>query len=283
MVLSSATLTKSLRDKSKPLLELLPTAQSICRSEVSIYFPGKEEWLVEWLVERLEDEASLDGRLSPETWDTLLELLKTPNLNLTAASATLRKHKFVGIIAKTLSDAVVRYQGDDGSSLQNSHENEDVDMQDAASSTSSSATEPGSPLVRITFGSKKQRQIKRDGTRRSRQVQALLDAVFRSVELLKTRFETGLSRDIENPKRRKLDLTTPIFKISPEVAGALCESYFKLLYFVVQGLGECENISKWTYLCQLLWKSCSYGVSDNSKVTRILPAIEIYYADTNDI
>ncbi|KAK6534287.1 hypothetical protein TWF281_005615 [Arthrobotrys megalospora] len=270
MVLSTANLTKSLRDKSKPLLGLLPTAQSVCKGEVALFFPGKEEWLVEWLVERLEDEASSDGRLSPDAWNTLYDLLKTPNLNLTSASATLRKHKFAGIIAKTLSDAVAKYSSEESGSISSNHDTEDVEMQDAASSTSSSATEPGSPLLRTTYARVNRHKVKREWTRRGQQVEILLSAVFRVVEYLKVRFEGGSGRDDTNPKRRRLDLSTPIFKFSPETAAGLCESYFKLLFIVVQGLGWVGGAVNWTALCQMIWKSCSYGVSDAVKLASLV-------------
>ncbi|KAK6509515.1 hypothetical protein TWF481_004255 [Arthrobotrys musiformis] len=270
MVLSTANFTKSLRDKSKPLLGLLPTAQSVCRGEVALFFPGKEEWLVEWLVERLEDGTSSDGRLSPDAWNTLYELLNTPDLNLTAASATLRKHKFAGIIAKTLSDAVATYSNEEEEPISSNNDNEDVEMQDSASSTSSSATEPGSPLLRTTYARANRHKIRREWSRRGQQVEILLSAVFRVVEYLKVRFEGGSGRDETNPKRRRLDLTTPIFKFSPETAAQLCESYFKLLFIVVQGLGWVGGVVNWTALCQMIWKSCSYGVSDTAKLASLV-------------
>ncbi|KAK6363287.1 hypothetical protein TWF730_000727 [Orbilia blumenaviensis] len=270
MVLSTATLTKSLRDKSKPLLDLLPTAQSVCRGNVALFFPGKEEWLAEWLVERLEDEASSSGRLSPDAWNTLYDLFSTPDLNLTAAAATLRKHKFVGIVAKTLSDAVAKYSTEDGESISGSNDTEDVEMQDAASTTSSSATEPGSPLLRTTYARVNRHRIKREWSRRGQQVEILLSAVFRVVGYLKIRFEGGTGRDETNPKRRRLDLTTPIFKFSPEIAAGLFESYWKLLLIVVQGLGWVDGVVNWTSLCHMVWKSCSYGVSDIAKLASLV-------------
>ncbi|KAF3201995.1 hypothetical protein TWF679_011124 [Orbilia oligospora] len=270
MVLSTANFTKSLRDKSKPLLGLLPTAQSVCRGEVALFFPGKEEWLVEWLVERLEDGTSSDGRLSPDAWNTLYDLLNTPGLSLTAASTTLRKHKFAGIIAKTLSDAVATYSSEEEEPISSNNDAEDIEMRDSASSTSSSATEPGSPLLRTTYARANRHRIKREWTRRGQQVEVLLSAMFRVVEYLKVRFEGGSGRDQTNPKRRRLDLTTPVFKFSPETAAELCESYFKLLFIVVQGLGWVDGVVNWTALCQMIWKSCSYGVSDTSKLASLV-------------
>ncbi|KAK6516797.1 hypothetical protein TWF506_006683 [Arthrobotrys conoides] len=270
MVLSTANFTKSLRDRSKPLLELLPTAQSVCRGEVVLFFPGKEEWLVEWLVERLEDGTSSDGRLSPDAWNTLYDLLNTLDLNLTAASTTLRKHKFAGIIAKTLSEAAAKYSSEEEESISSNNGTEDIEMRDSASSTSSSATEPGSPLLRTTYARANRHRIKREWTRRGQQVEVLLSAVFRVVEYLKVRFEGGSGRDQTNPKRRRLDLTTPIFKFSPETAAELCESYFKLLFIVVQGLGWVDGVVNWTALCQMIWKSCSYGVSDAAKLSSLV-------------
>ncbi|RVD80674.1 uncharacterized protein DFL_008568 [Arthrobotrys flagrans] len=270
MVLSTADFTKSLRDKSKPLLGLLPTAQSVCRGEVALFFPGKEEWLVEWLVERLEDGTSSDGRLSPDAWNTLYDLLNTPDLNLIAASATLRKHKFAGIIAKTLSDAVATYSNKEEESISSHNDTDDIEMRDSVSSTSSSATEPGSPLLRTTYARANRHRIKREWTRRGQQVEILLSAVFRVVENLKARFEGGSGRDETNPKRRRLDLTTPIFKFSPGTAAELCESYFKLLFIVVQGLGWIDGVVNWTALCQMIWKSCSYGVSDTGQLASLV-------------
>ncbi|KAK6341055.1 hypothetical protein TWF696_009364 [Orbilia brochopaga] len=274
---STAALTKSLRDKKKPLLDLLPVAQAVCRNKTSIFFPGKEEWLVEWLVERLDDSSSLDGRLSPEAWDILYELLAAQNLNFTIAAATLKKHKFVAILARTLSDAVARYKcADDKSSPDdNNNASGDVEMHNAAtatSPTSSSATEPGSPVVRFTFGRQgsSSRVERRTQVRQGQQIHTLLTSVFRVVELLRTRFERSPGGTIENSKRRRLDLTTPVLKHSPEAAAVVLESYLRLLDVVVQGLGYVEDASGWTHSCLLIWKSCSHGISDAAKLVNLV-------------
>ncbi|KAF3941193.1 hypothetical protein ABW19_dt0202154 [Dactylella cylindrospora] len=280
MVESTATLTKSLRDKSKPLLDLLPTAQSIFQNEISIFFPGKEEWFVEWLVERLGDETSPDGRLSSETWKLLLDLLNTSNLNVTSATTSLRKHKFVEILAKTLSDAVARYESDENDTSLATSTSEDVDMHDAISSASSSATEPGSPLLRGAFGCKVHPQVQRSRIRRSREAQGLLLVVFKVVELLESWLEKAPGENIESPKRRRLVLSAAVLKGSPEIAASVVEAYFKLIYVMIQSLGDIEMIPNWTNSCQLIWKSASYGVSDFVKLAsltseKLLPPISM--------
>ncbi|KAJ6262168.1 hypothetical protein Dda_2973 [Drechslerella dactyloides] len=263
---STAALTKSLRDKKTPLLDLLPVAQAVYRNQAPIFFPGKEQWLVEWLVERLDEPASSpDGRLSPEAWDILYELLTTPNLNTTAAAATLKKHKFVGILARTLSDAAARYKSADGRQVDGSAST-DVEMHNAAatSPTSSSATEPGSPLVRIAFcrqgGSS--RLERKNQVRQGQQIHTLFVSVFRVVEFLRTRFEKSAGGAVETSKRRRLDLTTPVLKHSPETAASLLEAYLGLLDTMIQGLGYVDEAAGWTHSCLLIWKSCSHGISD---------------------
>ncbi|EPS43030.1 hypothetical protein H072_2979 [Dactylellina haptotyla CBS 200.50] len=270
MVLSTAALTKSLRDKATPLLDLIPTAQSLYRTDTAVFFPGKEEWLVEWLVERLAGEAASDGRLSLKAWNTLLDLLNSPNLNPNVASAILRRHKFVAIVAKTLSEAVARYQSNHGKPLYFNDGVEDTDMRDAASSASSSGTELGSPLVRTTFGSKANQQVKRDQIRRCQQAQMLLAAVFGVLEFIRLRYDQIVGRDLETTKRRRLNLTTPIFKSPPETAANLCESYFKLIYILISSNHQfCETLA-WTNICELIWKSSSYGISDAVKLASLV-------------
>ncbi|KAF3902009.1 hypothetical protein AA313_de0202743 [Arthrobotrys entomopaga] len=273
MVLSTATLTKSLRDKSKPLLDLVPAANSLYRENSTIFFPGKEEWLVEWLVERLREEVSPDARLSPDIWNTLYNLLKSPNLDLDTTSSILRKHKFVDILIKTLSEASARCYGS-GSDMTHSHDDDDgtddVDMQDVASSTSSSSTELGSPLVRTAFVTRNHSQERRDRIRWAKQVQLLLGSIFDVLELLKAWPDKITNRDKENTKRRRMNMGTPIFKSSPESAALMCESFFQLLYTLVSRSSWEEEVSSWTSLCHLIWKASSYGISDTTKLASLV-------------
>ncbi|KAK6528691.1 hypothetical protein TWF694_003934 [Orbilia ellipsospora] len=272
MVPSTVTLTKSLRDKSKPLLDLIPAANSLYRGNSAVFFPRKEEWLVEWLVERLREEASPDARLSLAIWNTLYDLLKRPNLDLDATSSILRKHKFVDILIKTLSEASARFYGSnsDGINVSSNDGTDDVDMQDIASSTSSSGTELGSPLVRTAFFTGNHSRERRDLIRRAKQVQLLLGSIFDVVRLLKSWPDKISSRDAENPKRRKLNTMTPIFKSSPELAALLCESFFQLLYNLVSRSSWVEEASSWTSLCHLVWKASSYGISDTTKLASLV-------------
>ncbi|KAF3921449.1 hypothetical protein ABW21_db0204929 [Orbilia brochopaga] len=270
LIQSTAGLTKALRDKKTPLLDLLPSAQTFLHNRVPTYFPGKEVWLVEWLVKRLDEPSSLDGRLSPEVWDFLYELLTSPLLNFNTAAATLKKHKFVGILARTLSDAVARTKSNDDKST-----TDNVEMRNGAgatSPTSSSATEPGSPLVRMAFGRQgdSSRLERGNQIRQSQQIRALLVPIFKVVEFLRFRYERNRGGADEGSKRRRLDVTTPVLKHSPEAATTLVESFLKLLDIIVQGLGYVEEASEWAHSCLLIWKTCSHGVSNTDKLVYLV-------------
>ena len=67
--MKTAELTKQLRsrDSGQSLLSLLSLAEQIIydtahnKRQLNVHFPKKEEWLVEWTVQRLKEEEGAGG------------------------------------------------------------------------------------------------------------------------------------------------------------------------------------------------------------------------------
>ncbi|KAI5820155.1 Urb2/Npa2 family-domain-containing protein [Pyronema omphalodes] len=101
----TSSITKLLRTRGTPLLTLLPTARDLYNGTNELFFPRRNEWLLEWLVQRLkedEKEAGRAARAALECWSFLGELLEAVEPSVVAG--TLRRHGFVPLVAKTMEE-----------------------------------------------------------------------------------------------------------------------------------------------------------------------------------
>jgi hypothetical protein len=102
----TSSITKALRSRDAPLLSLLPTARDLYFStSTTVFFPRRNEWLLEWLVQRLKEDEGAAGRAartSRDCWDFLLELIHTVDPAIVAV--TLKRHGIVPLVAKTMEE-----------------------------------------------------------------------------------------------------------------------------------------------------------------------------------
>lgn len=108
----TSSITKSLRSRDAPLLSLLPTARDLYHSSAAasnVFFPRRNEWLLEWLAQRLKEDEGAAGRAartSTECWDFLLELLRAADPPTVAG--TLKRHGIVPLVAKVMEELRTR-------------------------------------------------------------------------------------------------------------------------------------------------------------------------------
>ncbi|KAA8906110.1 Urb2/Npa2 family-domain-containing protein [Sphaerosporella brunnea] len=112
----TSSITKALRSRDAPLLSLLPTARDLYSStSTSVFFPRRNEWLLEWLVQRLKEDdgpAGRAARTSRDCWEFLLELLHTVDAGIFAA--TLKRHGIVPLVAKMIEEVRGAESPEDG-------------------------------------------------------------------------------------------------------------------------------------------------------------------------
>jgi hypothetical protein len=73
---------------------------------INIFFPRRNEWLLEWLVQRLkedEGESGRQARTAKECWDFLRELLQA--VEPVVVAGTLTRHGIVPLVAKMMGEA----------------------------------------------------------------------------------------------------------------------------------------------------------------------------------
>ncbi|KAF8545317.1 Urb2/Npa2 family-domain-containing protein [Trichophaea hybrida] len=105
-IVRTETLTKHLRSRDVPLLSVLSTAHDLYTSTIQIFFPRRNEWLLEWLVQRLkedEGEPGCQARTAKECWDFLRELLEA--VEPTIVARTVMRHGIVPMVAKMMGEA----------------------------------------------------------------------------------------------------------------------------------------------------------------------------------
>lgn len=96
-------LTKSLRARDQRLLSLLPIARELFDGKLNIYFPQRNEWLLEWLAQRLKEEDDPAARASPESWRLLRNLLGAVG-DWNAVAAILKRHSVVAAVARAFAE-----------------------------------------------------------------------------------------------------------------------------------------------------------------------------------
>ncbi|KAF8251268.1 hypothetical protein K440DRAFT_659035 [Wilcoxina mikolae CBS 423.85] len=105
-IVRTETLTKHLRSRDVPLLSVLSTARDLYTSTIQIFFPRRNEWLLEWLVQRLKEDEGEPGRqarTAKECWDFLRELLEAVEPVIVAR--TVMRHGIVPMVAKMMEEA----------------------------------------------------------------------------------------------------------------------------------------------------------------------------------
>ncbi|EKD14023.1 uncharacterized protein L3040_007970 [Drepanopeziza brunnea f. sp. 'multigermtubi'] len=131
----------------------------------SVAYHGREEWLLRWLLKRLQAPKDDVPRTTPSSWRLLQYLVRS--VPLPTAAGILVERQLIAIIRRTLEDAKKA-----GGSVMMSH-----------SASDSSATEQGTVKV-----SKKRRRngdlVTKPGNQESNGLPALLDAIFSALNIV---------------------------------------------------------------------------------------------------
>jgi hypothetical protein len=103
-------ITKALRSREAPLLSVLATARGLHAGAgavgCGVFFPRRDEWLLEWLTQRLREDDGEPGRrarCAEECWEFLGELLR--GVEPAVVAGTLKRHGVVALVAKTVEEA----------------------------------------------------------------------------------------------------------------------------------------------------------------------------------
>ncbi|KAF8449930.1 hypothetical protein BGX38DRAFT_1142353 [Terfezia claveryi] len=274
-LLKTTDLTKQLRsrDSGQSLLSLLDLAEQILYGIskdgciMNMHFPKKEEWLVEWTVQRLKEEegdGGVEARLSGRFWTFLLELLK--KTDSAVAARCLRKHGFLQLVGMTMAECrkgnwakrKLWGGGEDGDG------DGDVEME------GSSATELGSSSEGDVL---QRRQNSSRG--RMESISGLLGDVAAVVEYLQesTSRATGFGGSV-----------VPVLRGPPELGGQILGDYLDNIYRGLDDLnkeGELNRAIRGIEAIIGVWKGCVYGNADLKKTsavfskTCLLPAYKI--------
>ncbi|KAF8428230.1 Urb2/Npa2 family-domain-containing protein [Tirmania nivea] len=276
-LLKTTDLTKQLRsrDSGQSLLSLLDLAERVLYGTskdgriVNVHFPKKEEWLIEWAVQRLKEEegdGGVEARLSGRFWTFLLELLR--KTDWAVATRCLRKHSFLQLVGMTMEECHKRDWTK--RKLWRSGKDEDGDAEMEMEIKDSIATELG-PAPK---GDVIQRQQNRSG-KRVESISGLLGDVAAVVRYLQesTAEATGFGGS-----------AVLVLRGPPELGGQVLGGYLDNIHLGLGDQSEEEELDRAITGIEAMvgvWKSCVYGNADLKKTsavfskTCLLPAYKI--------
>ena len=83
------------------------------RGDGGVFFPRRDEWLLEWLTQRLREDDGEPGRrarCARECWEFFGELLRA--VEPAVVAGTLKRHGVVALVAKTVEEAAAGVSDD---------------------------------------------------------------------------------------------------------------------------------------------------------------------------
>lgn len=247
-------------------MSLLPVARSILESRKlggsGVYFPQKEEWLLEWVVQRLreDDDAGAPeyetpllpilslhitylisfnarARCNPEFWEFILHLLPAS----TSAATILKKHNILQLISKTFYEAQLLHPAPVGANLGGDTVmggEEVYSTQEIISSPSSSSARLGSSVLQAT----------------SPRLLELLTSVRMVLLYIQQNWTAG---------SREGNVAT-VLRGTPEIGAQILGSYLEASQMLVESGLELEE--NWTSTVVSIWRSCVWGNPNSKKV-----------------
>ncbi|KAF8477135.1 hypothetical protein BDZ91DRAFT_13366 [Kalaharituber pfeilii] len=261
-IIKTSDLTKQLRsrDSGESLLSLLDLAEELFygtgsgqhgKLVKSIYFPRKEEWLVEWAVQRLREEegdSGAEARLSSRFWRFLLDLLRKTDRAL--AAKCLRKHGFLQLMKMTLDEC--RNMDWVKRTIPRVSADSDMIMED------SSSTEVGSSPDEDTLRRKQARNKKLSGS-----LGELLGDMAVVVEYIQDSISGRTTSGVG---------IVPAMRGSPELGGEVLGRYLeniRLALALSEDDGNTKRAVSGIEAIVGIWKGCIYGNGDLKKCSSI--------------
>lgn len=259
--MKTTDLTKQLRsrDSGQSLLSLLDLAEQILYGIskdgciMNMHFPKKEEWLVEWTVQRLKEEegdGGVEARLSGRFWTFLLELLK--KTDRAVAARCLRKHGFLQLVGMTMVECRTRNWAK--GKLWEGWEDGDGDVEmEGSSATELGYSSEGDVLQRRQSSSRE----------RMESISGLLRGVAAVVEYLQesTSRATGFGGSV-----------VPVLRGPPELGGQILGDYLDNIHRGLDDLNEEGELNRATRGIEAMvgvWKGCVYGNADLKKTSAV--------------
>ncbi|CAZ84056.1 unnamed protein product [Tuber melanosporum] len=247
---STVEVTKYLRSRDLPLPSLLSFAERVLQDN-KLFFPRKEEWLLEWLVQRLGEkgDGSVSARCDPKFWRMLLKLLRTSSH--ASVATILKKHSFLQVVGKTLSDGTALPAVVVGDEFEVDEDAMDIDRgesyhtpREELESVESSGTEEGSPVV--------------DGKVEA-SVSKLLPSVYHVLSYLQEQASGRVRRD---------NGVVATLRGTPELGAEILGSYFEACLVLLEA-GKTVS-EEWTRSVLNVWKSCIWGNPNSKKASSLL-------------
>ncbi|RPA95951.1 hypothetical protein L873DRAFT_1696063 [Choiromyces venosus 120613-1] len=247
---STVEITKYLRSRDLPLPNLLSFAEKV-RQDNKVFFPRKEEWLLEWLVQRLGEkgDGSARARCNPAFWRMLLKLLH--DSSQASIATILRKHSFLQVVGKTLSEAKALPVAVVGGALEGGEGVLDIDggemyhtPREEPISVDSSGTEEG---FSVTYGNVEA------------SVSQLLPGIYNVLSYLQEQAFDGVKKD---------NGVVAALRGTPEFGAQVLGSYFEACLVLIKAE---KNVSEeWTRSVLNVWKSCIWGNPNSKKASFFL-------------
>jgi len=223
-----------------------------------VFFPRKEEWLLEWLVQRLGEkgDGSAAARCNPKFWGMLLKLLRASSHN--SVTTILKKHSFLQAVGKTLSEGKALPATVAGDGLEDDENATDIDggesyhtPREEPTSVESSVTEEGFSVA----DEKVEASLLR-----------LLPGVYNVLSRLQEQSSSGVGRDSR---------VVAVLRGTPEFGAQILGSYFEACLVLLEA-GKTVS-EDWTRSILNVWKSCIWGNPNSKKASSLsFPASDRY-------
>ncbi|KAG5439837.1 hypothetical protein PCANB_000119 [Pneumocystis canis] len=105
-IISTQDITHSLRNKLEALENQLKTADDLLNGRINVYFPQKEKFLLDWVLDKLK-EIKLNKMKSfdilPKLWEFLDTVLKCQSLLIESKCFSFQKYSFIAIFSTSMS------------------------------------------------------------------------------------------------------------------------------------------------------------------------------------
>ncbi|KAH7336464.1 Urb2/Npa2 family-domain-containing protein [Rhexocercosporidium sp. MPI-PUGE-AT-0058] len=205
--------------------------------ECAILYHGREEWLLRWLLKRLQAPSDEIPRSTPSSWRILCHLLR--KIPLPNAARILVERQFLSIIRRSLEEAqkIAKL------------------AMVPRSNSESSATEQ-----ETVKASKKRRRsgelVTRTSTSESTRLSSLLDAIFSAVNcVVQNTKATSLTLDRERSSAFSAEYMKTVIRTTAEEASTTLGLWLSLCHTALPQVGGLASVESWLSPFIEVWNS----------------------------
>ncbi|KAG4431343.1 hypothetical protein IFR05_013175 [Cadophora sp. M221] len=209
----------------------------------AVLYHGREEWLLRWLLKRLQAPSDEIPRKSPSSWRLLCYLLR--NIPLPNAARILAERQFLSIIRRTLEEA------------QKSSNNAVAPRSISESSTTEKETEKAS---------KKRRRsgelVKKPSTSENNGLSSLLDAIFSTVNcVVQNTKPASLTLDQERSSAFSAEYMKTVIRTTAEETSTILGLWLSLCQAALPQVGGIASVGSWLSPFVEIWNSHTTDVA----------------------